>query len=123
VRPKSFLSLCYIKRKPYTYLAPTHLHCLETNQNKIPHDPRHLGVPSGASKMTSEPMVHSVQTVLLFCDLQMDQNPLPLEDRHLGVPLGASKMIYEPMVLLVQPRTYLTLTITLSPNRPKRASS
>jgi hypothetical protein len=68
-------------------------------------------------------MVHSVQTVLLFCDLQMDQNPLPLEDRHLGVPLGASKMIYEPMVLLVQPRTYLTLTITLSPNRPKRASS
>jgi hypothetical protein len=55
--------------------------------------------------------------------LQMDRNPLPLEDHHLGVPLGASKMIYESTVLLVQPCTYLALTLTLSPNRPKRASS
>ena len=33
--------------------------------NEIPHDPRHLGVPSGASKMISEPMVRLAQTVHL----------------------------------------------------------
>ena len=32
-----------------------------------PLEPRHLGVPSGASKMISEPMVRLVQTVLLSC--------------------------------------------------------
>jgi hypothetical protein len=38
------------------------LHCcqhrLKTDRNKIPHDPRYLGVPSGGSKIISEPMVH-----------------------------------------------------------------
>jgi hypothetical protein len=42
-----------------------HRHCLQMDQNEIPHDPRHLGVPSGASKTTSEAMVRSVQTVHL----------------------------------------------------------
>jgi hypothetical protein len=28
-----------------------HQHSLQMDQNEIPHDPRHLGVPSGASKM------------------------------------------------------------------------
>jgi hypothetical protein len=37
------------------------------DQNEIPHDPRHLGVPPGASKVISEPMVRSAQTVHLFC--------------------------------------------------------
>jgi hypothetical protein len=44
-----------------------HLHCLEMDQNKISHDPRHLGVASGASKTISEPMVISAQTVHLSC--------------------------------------------------------
>jgi hypothetical protein len=35
------------------------------NQNEIPHDPRHLGVASGASKMISEAMVRLAQTVHL----------------------------------------------------------
>ena len=35
--------------------------CLQIDQNKIPHDPCHLGVPSGASKMISKPMVRSTQ--------------------------------------------------------------
>ena len=34
---------------------------------KIPHDPRHLGVPSAAFKMISKPMVCSAQTVHLCC--------------------------------------------------------
>jgi hypothetical protein len=28
-----------------------HLNCLKTDRNKIPHDPPHLGVPSGVSKL------------------------------------------------------------------------
>ena len=42
-------------------------HCLQRDRNEISHDPRHLGVPSGASKMISEPMVHLTQTVHLSC--------------------------------------------------------
>ena len=36
--------------------------------SEIPHDQRHLGVPSGASKMIFEPMIRSTQTVHLSCD-------------------------------------------------------
>jgi hypothetical protein len=41
-------------------------HRLQMDRNKILDDPHHLGVPSSASKMISEPMAHSVQTVHLF---------------------------------------------------------
>jgi hypothetical protein len=34
---------------------------------RIPHDPCHLGVPLGSSKMISEHMVHSTQTMHLSC--------------------------------------------------------
>jgi hypothetical protein len=44
-----------------------HKHCLQTDQNKIWHDPRHLGLASGASKTIPETMVCSVQTVHLSC--------------------------------------------------------
>jgi hypothetical protein len=37
------------------------------DQNEIPHDPRHLGVLSGVSKMIFEPVFRSVQTVHLSC--------------------------------------------------------
>jgi hypothetical protein len=44
-----------------------HQHYLEKDQNEIPHDPRHLGVPSGASKMSSDAMVRLAQTMQLSC--------------------------------------------------------
>jgi hypothetical protein len=44
-----------------------HKHYLQTDQNEIPHDPRHLGVRLGASKIIYEPMAHSVQTGRLSC--------------------------------------------------------
>jgi hypothetical protein len=49
-----FLSLWYIfaNRAPILH---GHWHCLQTERNKVLHDPRYLGVPSGASKMISEP--------------------------------------------------------------------
>jgi hypothetical protein len=44
-----------------------HQHYLQMDQNEIPHDPRHLGVPSGASKMISEAMLCLAQTEHLSC--------------------------------------------------------
>jgi hypothetical protein len=44
-----------------------HQHYLQMDQNEIPLEPRHLGVPSGASKMISEAVVCSTQTVHLSC--------------------------------------------------------
>ena len=40
---------------------------IETDRNELPLEPRQLGVPSGASKMISEPKVRLVQTVHLSC--------------------------------------------------------
>jgi hypothetical protein len=42
-------------------------HYLQTDSNKHPLKPRHLGVSSSASKTIYEPMVHSAQTVQLYC--------------------------------------------------------
>jgi hypothetical protein len=68
--------------------------------------PRHLGVPSTASKMISEPVVHSAQIMHLSCvkisTISNEPSQHPLEPRHLGVPSGASKMISESMVRSVQ---------------------
>jgi hypothetical protein len=43
-------------------------HCLQMDRHEITYDPHHLEVPSGASKMISEPMVCLAQTVHLPCD-------------------------------------------------------
>ena len=42
-------------------------HYLQTDQTEIPYDTRHLGAPSGASKLISEHMVRSMQTMHLSC--------------------------------------------------------
>jgi hypothetical protein len=44
-----------------------HQHCLQMDQNKIPYDPRHLGVPSSTSKMISKVVVCLAQTVHQSC--------------------------------------------------------
>jgi hypothetical protein len=44
-----------------------HWHCLQTERRDIPHDPFHLRVPLGASKMIFEPLIRSSQTVHLSC--------------------------------------------------------
>jgi hypothetical protein len=80
------------------------LSCTDTNTvskqtNEIPHDPRHLRVPSGASKTIDEPMVRSVLTVHLSPN---GPNRAPPDPRLLGVPSGVSKIIYEPVVHLMQ---------------------
>ena len=59
--------------KPVVHLAQTVNQCrIDTNshqmdRNEIPHDPRHLRLPSGGSKMISESMVCLAQTAHLSC--------------------------------------------------------
>ena len=77
------------------------------DRNVLPLELHHLGVPSGASKTISVPMVRSAQTVhLTYVKVstisKWTENELPLEPRHQGVPLDASKMISEPMVRLAK---------------------
>jgi hypothetical protein len=49
-----------------TYLALTLTPSLN-DQNEIPDDQHHLGVPSSVSKMISDPMVRLAQTMHLSC--------------------------------------------------------
>jgi hypothetical protein len=71
------------------------------DQNELLVEPRHQGVPSGSSKIISEPKVPLAQTMHLSC-IQMDRNEIPHDTRHVGVPSSASKMIFEQMVRLAQ---------------------
>jgi hypothetical protein len=65
-RPKWILSPWYIRCKPCTYLA-ARLTLLQMEWNELPLEPRNIGVPSGASKTNSEPMVRLAQTIHLYC--------------------------------------------------------
>ena len=74
-------------------------HSLQTDRNEISHDPCHLGVPSGASKTISNPMVRSTQTAHLSCvkistiSTWTANRARLAQTGHLGVPSGASKTI------------------------------
>jgi hypothetical protein len=77
------------------------------DKNEIPHDPRHLGVPSDASKKIYIHVVRSTQIVHLSCVKistisRRNEHKYPLEPCHLGVQSGASKTIYGPVVRLAQ---------------------
>jgi hypothetical protein len=60
VCPKLFMSLWYVQCKSCTYLA-SRIALSPNGTNKAPPDPRHLGVPSGASKTIYEPVVRLAQ--------------------------------------------------------------
>jgi hypothetical protein len=77
------------------------------DQNELPLEPRQLRVPSGASKMISNPMVSLAQTVHPSCSdtntiMEWTQNVIPHEPHHLRVPSASSKTISKPMVRLAQ---------------------
>ena len=90
-------------RKPCTYLALT-LTPSPNGPNEIPHDPRYLGVASGASKTISETMVRLAQTVTYLTSTLTPcpniSNEILHDPRHQGVPSSASKTISEPLVRL-----------------------
>jgi hypothetical protein len=66
VRPKLFMSLWYVQFKPCTYLV-SRLALSPNWPNRAPPDAHHLGVPSFASKMIYEPMVHLMQNKHQSC--------------------------------------------------------
>ena len=99
MRPKRYLKLRYVWRKPCNYLALI-LTPSPNGPNEIPQDPRHLGVLSVASKMISKPMV-PLRKPCTYLTSTLTPSPngpneIPHDPRHLGFPLDASKTISEP---------------------------
>jgi hypothetical protein len=96
--------------------------------NEIPHDPRHAGVPSGASQMISEPTVHSMQTVHLSC-VKISTISKWIKTRFHMTPVTKEFHRVRPKWFLSlwyvrwKPCTDLTSKLALSLNGPKRASS
>ena len=102
MRPKRYLSQWYVERKPCTYLTST-LTPSPNGLKVIPHDRHHLGVPLGASKTISEPMVRLAQNLCTYLTSTLTPSPngpneIPHDPRQIGVPSGVSKTISEPMV-------------------------
>jgi hypothetical protein len=97
------------------------------DRNKILHDPHHLWVPLGACKMISKPMVCSAQTVHLSWIEISTISKWTATRFHLSLitkehnPLRP-KCFLRLWYIWHKSCTYLALKLTLSPNRPKRAS-
>jgi hypothetical protein len=102
-------------------------HYIQMDQNEILHDPRHLGVPSGASKNISELTVRSSQTIHLSWVKISTISKLTETSFHLSLVT----LEYHPVrpkwflglwYIWCKPCTYLALKLTLSLNGPKQAS-
>ena len=97
------------------------------DRSKIPYDIHHLGVPLGASKLISEHMVHSIQTVHLSCIKISTIYEQTKPSFHLS-PLTYEYHRVHPKWFLSlwcirhKPCTYLASKLTLSPNSPKQDS-
>jgi hypothetical protein len=77
------------------------------DRNKLPLHIHYLGVPSGAPKAISMPVVDSSQTVHLSCteiNIISKQSETSFHLTHVTFeyPSGASKMISKPMVRSAQ---------------------
>jgi hypothetical protein len=69
----------------YSSILHRHQHYFQMDQNEIRHDPCHLGVPSGASKMISKVVLHSAQTVHLSCVKMSTISELTESSFHLSL--------------------------------------
>jgi hypothetical protein len=105
-----------------------HQQYLQMDQNEIPHDPRHLGVPSGASKMISEAVVCLAQTVHLSCvkistTFERSESILHLnlitKEYHQVRPKWFLSLWY----IRCKPCTYLASRFAVSPNELNQTST
>jgi hypothetical protein len=127
VCPTLFMSLWYVQWKLCTYLA-SRLALSPNRPNKAPPDPRHLGVPSGASKTIYEPMVRLTQIEHLSCP---DANTVSkqIETRFHMTHINLEFHRVPPILFLSlrcvrrKPCTNLAPRVALSPNGPNRAST
>ena len=120
--PKQFLILWYVQRKPCTNLTST-LTPSPNGPNEIPHDPRHLGVLSGASKTISELVVPSAQTVHRSCVKISTISKWTKTSFQLNFVTYEYHRVRPKRYLSLwyvwrKPCTYLALTLTPSPNGP-----
>jgi hypothetical protein len=120
LHPKCFLTLWYVWRKPWFYLAPTLTPALngwkwdstwaKSSRSSI-----------GCIQNDFKHMVHSAQTVQLFCmkirtiskwiEMSFDLNLITLE---------TIRCVQNDFYVWRKPCTYLALTLTPSQNGPKR---
>jgi hypothetical protein len=120
-----FLSLWYVQRKPCTYLAFR----LALSQNELNQASTWASSPRstigcvqndlwayGMFGANRAPILHRHQH-----SLQMDQNEIPHDSHHHGVPLGASKMISKDVVCSAQSMHLLSSRLALSLNRLNQA--
>jgi hypothetical protein len=127
VRQKLFIRIWFITCNPCTYLV-WRLALSLNRSNRAPPDPRLLGVPSGASKMIYEPMVHLTRTEHLSC---IDANTVSkqIETRfhmtHVTSEFHRVPPILFPSLRYVRrkPCTNFASRVALSPNGPNGAST
>jgi hypothetical protein len=102
--------------------------CLQTERNENRHDPCQLAVPLGASKIIFEPVVRLAETVHLSSTKittiskrtqRSFQLSLITKEYHRVRPQWFQSLWY----VWGKPCTCIALTITVSPNRPKRDST
>jgi hypothetical protein len=125
VPPILFPSLWYVRRKPCTNLA-TRVALLQMDQTELPHEPRHLGVPSSVSKTISMPMVCLVQTVHLSCTDTNTVHKCPKTRFHMAhvtyeYHRVRLKLFMSLWYVQCKPCTYLVSRLALFPNGPNRA--
>jgi hypothetical protein len=127
VRPNIFMSLWYAQCKPCTYLV-SRLALSPNRLNRAPLDPRQVGVPSGASKTSYQPMVHLTQSEHLSCT---NANTISKQiETRFHMTHVTYEFHWEPPVLFLslryvqrKPYTNLAPKVALSPNGQNRAST
>jgi hypothetical protein len=98
------------------------------DRNELPFEPRHLGVPFGASKTISEAMVHLVQTVHLSCTETNTVSKRTEMRFHLSLVTQEYLPVHLKQFLSLwyvwrKPCTYHAPKLTLSPKVPKGDST
>jgi hypothetical protein len=96
------------------------------DRTEFPLEPRHLGVPSSASKTITMPMLCLVHTVQLFCTNTKTVSKwikMRFHTTHITYEFQRVHPELIMSLLYVQCKlcTYLASRLALSPNRPNRA--
>jgi hypothetical protein len=125
VHPKLFMTLLYVQCKLCTYLA-LRLALSPNGPNRAPPDPRHLGVPPGASKTILWAYVWCKPSTYLAPILTLSQKRSKRDStrpHHLGLPSDAFNTIFEPTIRLTQTKLQSCIKVALSTNGLNRAST
>jgi hypothetical protein len=118
-----FRAFWYVWQKTCTNLV-SKLALSKNDRKEHPLEPCHLGVPPGASKKISVPMVHLAQTMHLSCnDTNTVSKRTETRFQITHVIRCAQNDFRAFWYVRRKTCTYLASTLALSPNGPKRAST